>query len=139
MIRAMFDLHAGALYAVDRNYEVTKSYVVYILLLWGGCALLLPRYGLWGYGLAELLTMFSNVWLHRSLAKIYGSPRYATALWLTLAAMIPIMASLISSTVGLIAFVAGYGLVSLVPTVRAVPFDLLSMVRSRQTAKVAES
>jgi len=139
MIRAMFDLHAGALYAVDRNNEVTKSYVIYIVLLWGGCAVLMPTFGLWGYGLAELLTMFSNIWLHRSLAKIYGSPRYGTSLWLTLAAMVPILSSLVSATVGLMAFVLGYGLVSLVPAVRAVPFDLLSMVRSRQTSKAAES
>lgn len=139
MVRAMFDLHAGALYAVDRNNEVTKSYVIYIVLLWGGCAVLMPRFGLWGYGLAELLTMLSNIWLHQALKKIYGSPRYGTALWLTLAAMVPILASLISSVAGMVAFVAGYGLVSLVPAVRAVPFDLLAMVRSRQTAKPAES
>ncbi|MEL6881740.1 MAG: oligosaccharide flippase family protein [Cyanobacteria bacterium J06607_10] len=139
MIRAMFDLHAGALYAVDRNIEVTKSYVIYILLLWSGCALLMPSLGLWGYGLAELLTILSNVLLHRSLAKIYGSPKYTTALWLTLAAMVPILSSLASPVFGGMAFLVGYGLVvMLVPAVRAVPFELLQAVRSRQ-AKVSES
>lgn len=139
MVRAMFDLHAGALYAVERNIEVTKSYVIYILLLWSGCALLMPSLGLWGYGLAELLTILSNVLLHRSLAKIYGSPQYTTALWLTLAAMVPILSSLASPVFGGVAFLVGYGLVMmLVPAVRAVPFELLQAVRSRQ-AKVSES
>ncbi|MEO0769061.1 MAG: oligosaccharide flippase family protein [Cyanobacteria bacterium J06649_4] len=138
MVRAMFDLHAGALYAVDRNNEVTKSYMLYIALLWAGCAFLMPIYGIWGYGIAELLTIISNAWLHYALNKLYGSPRYDAALWLTLAAMVPIMASLLSPVVGGIAFVLGYGLVLLIPAVRAVPFDLLTMLRSRQ-AKPAKT
>ncbi|MEO1622095.1 MAG: hypothetical protein AAFU53_13820, partial [Cyanobacteria bacterium J06632_3] len=112
--------------------------VLYIALLWAGCAVLMPIYGLWGYGMAELLTIVSNVWLHHALSKIYGSPRYGTALWLTLAAMMPILASLVSPFAGAIAFLAGYGSVSLVPAVRAVPFDLLTMMRSRG-AKPAET
>ncbi len=104
MVRAMFDLHSGALYAVDQNVEVTKAYSVYIALLWIGCGLLMPIFGLWGYGLAELLTVFSNILLHRSLVKIYGTPRYTAAAWLTVAAMVPILGSLISPVVGIVAF-----------------------------------
>ncbi|MEL6815644.1 MAG: oligosaccharide flippase family protein, partial [Cyanobacteria bacterium J06598_3] len=138
MVRAMFDLHAGALYALDRNAEVTKSYVVYIVLLWAGCAVLLPEFGLWGYGIAELVTVFSNVLLHRSLTKIYGSPDYVAALWLTLAAMLPIVASLVSPVVGIASFVLGYGLVlALVPVVRAVPLELFRVLRSRRRPKPA--
>ena len=132
MVRAMFDLHSGALYAVNRNVEVTKAYSVYIVLLWVGCLLLLPTLGLWGYGLAELLTIFSNILLHRSLARMYGTPKYTAAIWLTLAAMIPIFGSLVSPVVGIVSFFASYGLVLLVPEVRAVPLELIAAVKSRQ-------
>ncbi|MGB7087611.1 MAG: oligosaccharide flippase family protein [Phormidesmis sp.] len=144
MGRSMFDLHSGALYAVNRNAEVTKAYLLYIVLLWVGCAVLMPSLGrsghaLWGYGLAELLTIFSNVVLHRALAKIYGQPRYTTALWLTLAAMMPILGSLLSPIVGSVAFALSYSLVWLVPSVRAVPRDLISTFRQRRSAKAAAS
>lgn len=132
MVRAMFDLHSGALYAVDRNAEVTKAYSVYIVLLWVGCLLLLPTFGLWGYGLAELLTVFSNVLLHRALIKIYGAPEYTAAIWLTMAAMVPIFGSLVSPAVGIVAFVVSYGLVLMVPEVRAVPQELARAVKSRR-------
>ena len=133
MVRAMFDLHSGALYAVDRNAEVTKAYLLYIVLLWSGCAILLPVFGLWGYGLAELLTVFSNILLHRALSKIYDRPNYTAAAWLTLAAMVPIFASLLSPFVGIVAFVLSYGLVLLVPAVRVVPLELLSTLKKRRS------
>ena len=138
MVRAMFDLHAGALYAIDRNAEVTKAYVIYIVLLWVGCLLLLPQLGLWGYGLAELLTVFSNILLHRSLSKIYGNPDYTAAVWLTLAAMLPILGSLVSPVLGMTAFVLSYAAVFLlVPVVRAVPVELIQSLRSRRRSKAA--
>ncbi|MGC1305628.1 MAG: oligosaccharide flippase family protein [Phormidesmis sp.] len=133
MVRAMFDLHSGALYAINHNSDVTKSYLLYIALLWIGCALLLPIFGLWGYGLAELLTIFSNVILHQALAKVYGSPQYEAALCLTLAALVPILCSLVSPIAGLIAFVLSYGLVLLVPSVRAVPLELIGVLRKRRS------
>lgn len=139
MIRSMFDLHASALYALDRNTEVTKAYVVYIALLWVGCALLLPVLGLWGYGLAEMLTIFSNIWLHRSLAKVYGHLDYAAATWLTLAAMGPIVGSLVSPVVGISAFMLSYSFVLLlVPVVRAVPVELMNALRSRRRQNTAK-
>jgi O-antigen/teichoic acid export membrane protein len=132
MVRAMFDLHSGALYAVNRNAEVTKAYVAYITLLWMGCALLLPSFGLWGYGLAELLTILSSLLLHLALSKIYGEVQYTAALWLTLAAMLPILGSLISATVGMALFLLSYGLVLLVPDVRAVPLELVGVLQKRK-------
>ncbi|MFK8182184.1 MAG: oligosaccharide flippase family protein [Phormidesmis sp.] len=134
MARAMFDLHSGALYALDRNAEVTKAYVIYIALLWVGCALLLPKFGLWGYGLAELLTVFSNLLLHRSLVKLYGQPQYTAAAWLTVAAMIPILGSLRSPILGIIGFFLSYGLVLLVPAVRAIPLELFKAVKAKRQA-----
>ena len=133
MVRAMFDLHSGALYAIDRSAEVTKAYLLYIVLLWAGCALLLPVLGLWGYGLAELLTVFSNILLHRSLCAVYSRPNYTAAVWLTLAAMVPIFASLLSPAIGIISFVLSYGLVLLVPKVRAVPIELIGAIRKRRS------
>lgn len=133
MVRAMFDLHSGALYAIDRNAEVTKAYLLYIVLLWSSCALLLPVFGLWGYGLAELLTIFSNVLLHRSLSKIYDRPNYMAAACLTLAAMVPIFASLLSPVIGIVLFFLSYGLALLIPVVRAVPIELIGATKKRQS------
>jgi len=132
LARAMFDLHSGALYARHQNSEVTKAYMVYIALLWAGCWLLLPAYGLWGYGLAELLTVFSNLLLHRSLVKLYGKPSYAAAAWLTVAAMVPILGSLRSPLFGITGFFLSYSLVLLVPEVRAVPQELLKAIREKR-------
>ena len=137
MVRAMFDLHSGALYAQHRNSDVTKAYLVYIALLWAGCWLLLPAFGLWGYGLAELLTILSNWLLHRSLVKLYGNPQYTAAIWLTVAAMIPIVASLRSPLLGILGFILSYGLVLLVPEVRAVPMELFQAVSAKRQRKVA--
>ena len=136
MVRAMFDLHSGALYALDRNAEVTKAYLLYIVLLWTGCALLLPVFGLWGYGLAELLTVFSNILLHRSLSSIYRRPSYTAAAWLTLAAMVPIFASFLSPAAGIGAFILSYGLVMLVPAVRVVPQELIGALKRRRSKQV---
>ncbi|MEM6450069.1 MAG: oligosaccharide flippase family protein [Cyanobacteria bacterium P01_D01_bin.105] len=131
MVRAMFDLHSGALYALHRNSEVTKAYVIYIGLLWVGCGLLLPVFGLWGYGLAELLTILSNIWLHRSIVKLYGKPQYSAAAWLTIAAMIPILGSLRSPLIGIVSFILSYGAVLLVTDVRAVPLELFKAIRPK--------
>ena len=137
MARAMFDLHSGALYARHRNSEVTKAYMVYIALLWAGCWLLLPKFGLWGYGMAELLTVFSNVLLHGSLVKLYGEPKYTAAAWLTVAAMIPILGSLRSPLFGIAGFILSYGLVLLIPDVRAVPLELFNAIKNKRQRKIA--
>jgi PST family polysaccharide transporter len=136
MVRAMFDLHSGALYAVNRNAEVTKAYIAYITLLWVGCALLLPTFGLWGYGLAELLTILSSFLLHLALSKLYGEVQYTAALWLTLAALLPILGSLISAGVGMVLFVVSYGLVLWVPDVRAVPMELIGVLQKRKGKQI---
>ena len=133
MVRAMFDLHTAALYAANRNILVVCAYALYIGLLWLGCALLMPQFGLWGYGFAELMTMGSHLLLHRSILKLYGSPNYSPALWLALAAMLPILSgSLITPVVGIVVFVASYSLVLLQPEVREVALELWTTLRSRQ-------
>ncbi len=131
MVRAMFDLHAGALHAVNRNLAVTRVYIAYIALLWVGCWLMMPRFGLWGYGFAELLTVLSYVGLHLAIVKLYGSPRYSAAAWLTVAAMVPILGSLISPVIGIVAFCLSYSLVLLIPTVRVIPMELANVLRRR--------
>ncbi|MGB2923927.1 MAG: oligosaccharide flippase family protein [Limnothrix sp.] len=133
MVRAMFDLHTAALYASNRNVSVVCAYALYIGLLWLGCALLMPQFGLWGYGIAELLTIGSHFLLHQSVLKLYGFPDYKPALWLTLAAMLPIFSgSLISPIVGILVFIATYSFVLLNPEVRAIAIDLWKTLRSRQ-------
>lgn len=131
MVRAMFDLHAGALHAVGHNLAVTKVNAAYIALLWVGCWALLPAFGLWGYGFAQLLTVLSNVGLHRAVVRLYGSPQYAAATWLTLAAMVPILGSLASPIIGIVTFCLSYSLVLLVPTVRMIPQELVNVLRNR--------
>jgi PST family polysaccharide transporter len=130
MVRSMFDLHTGVLHAAGKNSEVTKSYLAYIVLLWLGNLWLLPRFGLWGYGYAELLTILSCWSLHRSLAKLYGSPDYRAALWLTAAAMAPVLlGNLINPLAGVVGFGLSYGVVFWIPAVRSILQELWHKLR----------
>lgn len=135
MISAVFDLHASALYAAGHNRQVIRFNACYVGVSWLATALLLPRFGVWGYGAAELIALVNFWLLHRSLAKFCGSPDYAIAIWLILACMPALLMGpwLQGWSLGLL--VGSYGLLFLLrPEVRVIPQKLLGMVRTRSLA-----
>lgn len=96
---SLFDLHAAVLHAAGRNADVAKGNLLYVSVLWVGGIILLPVFGLWGYGVSELLALPSYQLLHRLFSKTYGSPEYRPAFWVSAAAVPPMIASIFLSPV----------------------------------------
>jgi PST family polysaccharide transporter len=82
LVNATFNLHASTLYVVQRNWEVTVFHIVHIILFAGSALLLIPKYGIIGYGWAELVAIFSYFIIHIYFVKTVGNPDYRIAtLW----------------------------------------------------------
>lgn len=114
MIGGIFELHASTLYATGHNYEVGRRNLWFVAMLWLATLLLMPFLGLWGYGLAEIIALPSYYWIHLSIAKLFGSPKYQNVFWLTLAATIPLFAGAFLPPIwGLLILTISYGLVFL--------------------------
>jgi len=114
MIGGIFELHASTLYATGQNYEVARRNMWFVGLLWLATLLLTPLFGLWGYGLAEIIALPSYYWIHLSIVKFFGSPKYQNAFWLTLAAIFPLFAgAFLPPVLGILVLVTSYGLVLL--------------------------
>jgi O-antigen/teichoic acid export membrane protein len=79
LINALFNLHSSALYALQRNWQVTAFHVIHIALFFGCGALLIPRLGLIGFGWAELATILSYAIIHFYLINAVDSPNYRFA------------------------------------------------------------
>ncbi|MEL7501591.1 MAG: oligosaccharide flippase family protein [Cyanobacteria bacterium J06554_6] len=103
IIATVFDLHVGTLYATGKNSKVAQFNAVYIGVLWAGSVLLIPQLGVWGYGLAEVISLPSYWLIHQFLSKLFGSPDYrpgiafilATLPALFLGVVLPIVPSLL--------------------------------------------
>jgi len=80
LTNALFNLHSSALYVIERNGAMALFHVAHTGLLAGAALLLVPRMGLIGYGVAELVTLASYALLHRLTARSIGSPAYAQTL-----------------------------------------------------------
>jgi O-antigen/teichoic acid export membrane protein len=84
---AMFNLHSSALYTLKRNWDVTVFHLVHIVLFCGSAILLLPRIGVIGYGVAEVIALPSflviGVFVLRTIGTIHY--RLATVWWIGLA------------------------------------------------------
>ncbi len=77
---AMFKLHASVLYVLDRNWSVTAFHLVHMALFAGMAYLFVGRFGVVGYGLAEIGSLLGYGVIHYSLARHVGSPDYRLAL-----------------------------------------------------------
>ncbi|MEL7333087.1 MAG: hypothetical protein AAFN12_12625, partial [Cyanobacteria bacterium J06560_2] len=107
----------------------------YVGLLWLGCYLFLPVFDLWGYGLAELLTIPSYFLIHHAFVKFSGSPNYSGAFWLILATLPPLLGSVFlpfGYSIGLLIFSYGF-LLLLNTSVRQVPLELISTWQTRSS------
>jgi PST family polysaccharide transporter len=83
LVQGIFMLHSSALYAYKYNMTVGLANASYFLLLLVSSALLLPHYGVLGYGLSLLATVPSFLIFHIAIACVVGRPDYRVALlWL---------------------------------------------------------
>jgi O-antigen/teichoic acid export membrane protein len=134
-IGASFDLHSAALYAAGHNREVIRFNTCFISVLWLAICLLLPIFGPWGYGFAELIALISYWLIHQSLVKLCGSPNYEQVIWLLVALTPPLLAGpwLPGWSFGLLGL--SYGALFLwVPGMKKIPADLLGSLKSSRTS-----
>ena len=71
LVAAVFGMHTSILYVCRRNLQVTLAYAVHVALFAGTALLLVPRLGLRGYGLSELVAIGSAILLHQSVARLF--------------------------------------------------------------------
>ncbi len=82
LVNATFNLHASALYVLRKNYDVMMFHFAHIILFAGAALLLVPRMGLIGYGLAEVIALASYFVLHFYFVRELGKPSYRlTGIW----------------------------------------------------------
>lgn len=82
LVNAVFSMHSSALYALQRNLKVVSFSLIHVALFAGGAFFLVPRVGLVGYGLAELIALASYAVIHVNFARVVGSPSYLlTGAW----------------------------------------------------------
>jgi O-antigen/teichoic acid export membrane protein len=82
LTNAQFNIHSSILYVLHRNWAVSWFHIVHIVLFAGAAWLLVDRFGLVGYGYAEMVALLSYPVIHRSVRLAVGSPHYAiSALW----------------------------------------------------------
>jgi len=64
LVNSVFNLQASALFVVGRQWVVLCSYSMHVALLGCGTLLLVPRFGIVGYGWAELLACTAYVLIY---------------------------------------------------------------------------
>ncbi|MEM7793965.1 MAG: oligosaccharide flippase family protein [Cyanobacteria bacterium P01_C01_bin.118] len=136
LVSSIFDIHASTLYAAGHNRKVAMLNIVYVGCLWLVAALLMPRLGLWGYGIAEVAALPSFFLIHRFITRLYGPPNYQNALWLIGAAIVILLGSIfLSPILATSLFISCYGLLFLVNgNLRQLPTELLTIRRARKSS-----
>jgi O-antigen/teichoic acid export membrane protein len=82
LTNAQFNLHSSILYVLKRNWAVSWFHIVHIALFAGAAWIAVDRWGIVGYGYAEMVALLSYPVIHRSVRDAVGSPHYGiSALW----------------------------------------------------------
>jgi O-antigen/teichoic acid export membrane protein len=132
LVGGIFELHASTLYAMGHNYEVAQRNAWYVGILWLATLILLPLMGMWGYGLSEVIALPTFYLIHRSIAKLLGSPDYWDAFWITLASSIGMFAgAFLPPMMAIGVLIVSYGAIFVFnPGIRKIPVDIWSARRS---------
>ncbi len=67
LVNSIYNLQASALFVLEQQWTVMRSYAAHVLLLGAGTWFLLPHWGIIGYGLAELMACCSYYAIHRGV------------------------------------------------------------------------
>ena len=98
-VSAVFDLHKATLHAVGKNNAVTIQNSTYIAFLWLICWCLIPLFGLWGYAIAEIITLPAYYVSHQHFKSLYNSPNYWNATLILLTALPSLIACIFISPI----------------------------------------
>jgi PST family polysaccharide transporter len=126
LVNALFNLHSSALYVVRRNWEVAFFHLIHIILFVGGALILVPRLGIIGYGLGEVIALLSYLFIHFKVVKLIGTPDYLLAgIWTVAFAF-----SLFWQSIGIVAFVPLLGTLMWPATWKAAAYYLKDLWRA---------
>jgi len=79
---ATFNIHSATLAVVDRNRGLAIYHIISVAIFAGVAFVAVPKFGILGYGYAELATIPAYLVMHIVLAQAIGSPDYRlAALW----------------------------------------------------------
>ena len=82
LTNAQFNIHSSILFVLHRLWAVSWFHIVHIVLLAGAAWFAVGRWGIIGYGYAEMAALLSYPVIHRSVRQAIGSPDYGiSALW----------------------------------------------------------
>jgi O-antigen/teichoic acid export membrane protein len=82
LTNAQFNMHSSVLYVLHRNWAVSWFHIVHIVLFAGAAWVAVDRFGLVGYGYAEMVALLGYPVIHRSVRHLVGSPQYGlSGLW----------------------------------------------------------
>lgn len=70
LVNSVYNLQASALFVLEKQWIVMRCYTAHVVLLGAGTWLLLPHWGLTGYGLAELLACCAYYAIHRRVSGV---------------------------------------------------------------------
>ena len=70
IVNSVFNIQSSLLHVVARNRDVTYFHLVMIAVFFSSASLLVPRHGLVGYGLSELVAFVSYWVVHRAAHKV---------------------------------------------------------------------
>jgi O-antigen/teichoic acid export membrane protein len=83
LVNLMFSLQSSALFIRRRNWEVFWFHAFHITLFAGSAFVLVPRFGIYGYGFAEIAGLASYAMIYYAFRRNIGETRYAVpAVWL---------------------------------------------------------
>lgn len=72
LVNSVFNLQASALFVVGEQWVVLKAYGSHVALLALGTLVLIPRFGLAGYGWADLAACAGYLFLQAGLSRVIG-------------------------------------------------------------------
>lgn len=78
---ATFNVHSAVMSVIDRNRDLAFCYGIHIVLFAGTAWYAVPRFGIAGYGIAEIAALPAYLFMHLRLARAIGSPDYRLTAW----------------------------------------------------------
>jgi len=111
LVNSVFNLQASALFVIGKQWAVMRAYTSHVVILGATTFLLLPKLGILGYGVAELVACLGYIFLHTSLVG-FGRLSYRRLVpWLA-AFLVFLLPAVTQSRRGAPMIVAGMGIVA---------------------------
>ncbi len=126
LANAMFNLHCSTLFVLKRVWEVTAFHAAYVGLFFAAAYVLIPKFGLVGYGWAEGIAIIAYAIIHVYLMRWVGNPDYFFAGVLGIAFGLALFSYQLGSWTAL-----GLVVVALMPQARDKIHDYVKTIRGK--------